>query len=145
LCVLDQSPPLEASSRDVGIDVGLASLIITSEGEQTPHPRFYRTAQRRLRVAQRRVTRRVKGSSGRRKAVVILQNRHEQVANQRKDYLNKLALDLVERHDRIALEDLTITRMVHGNLAKSILDAGWATSCNDYRTRLQVPVVWSCW
>ena len=55
----------------------------------------------------------------------MLQTRHEQVANQRKDYLNKLAHDLVVRHDRIALEDLTITRMVHGNLATSILDAGW--------------------
>lgn len=82
-------------------------------------------AQRRLRVAQRRVARRKKGASNRRKAVVILQNRHNQVANQRKDYVNKLAHDLVKRYDRIALEDLTITRMVHGNLAKSMLDAGW--------------------
>src|SRR4030095_12829299 len=89
------------------------------------HPRFYRTAQRKLRVAQRRVARRKKGSHNRRKAVVMLQNQHERVANQRKDYLNKLAHDLVNRYDKLALEDLTITRMVHGNLAKSILDAGW--------------------
>jgi putative transposase len=105
--------------------VGLSSLITTSEGEKVEHPRLYRKAQRRLRVAQRRVARRKKGGRRRRKAVVILQNRHEQVANQRKDYLDKLAHNLVERHDRIALEDLAITRMVHGNLAKSILDASW--------------------
>ncbi len=124
-CVVEQPTPLPATGKDVGIDVGLASLITTSDGEQVPHPRFYHKAQRRLRVAQRRVARRKKGGSNRRKAVVILQNRHEQVANQRKDYLNKLAHDLVKRHDRVALEDLTITRLVHGNLAKSILDAGW--------------------
>jgi putative transposase len=50
---------------------------------------------------------------------------HERIANQRKDFLNKLANDLVKQYDRIALEDLLLTRMVHGTLAKSILDAGW--------------------
>jgi len=113
------------SEKNVGIDVGLCSLITTSEGEQVAHPRFYRTARRQLRVAQRRVARRVKGSSGRRKAVVLLQRQHQRIGNQRKDYLNKLAHDLVGRYDRIALEDRMITRMMHGNLAKSILDAGW--------------------
>ncbi len=124
-CVVDEPTPLPATGMDVGIDVGLSSLITTSEGEQVAHPRFYRKAQRQLRVAQRRVARRVKGSQNRRKAIVMLQRQHERVGDQRKDYLNKLAHDLVGRYDRIALEDLTITRMVHGNLAKSILDAGW--------------------
>ena len=124
-CVLDAPAPLPATDKDVGLDVGLSWLITTSEGEKVEHPRLYRKAQRRLRVAQRRVARRVKGSHKRRKAVVMLQNRHEQVANQRKDELNKLAGGLVAQYDRIALEDLTITRMVHGNLAKSILDASW--------------------
>ncbi len=124
-CVVDDPTPLPATGKDVGIDVGLASLITTSEGEKVPHPRFYRKAQRRLQVAQRRVARRTKGGKNRRKAIVRLQRQHERIGNQRKDYLTKLALTLVERYDRIALEDLTITRMVHGNLAKSILDAGW--------------------
>lgn len=124
-CVVDDPTPLPATGKDVGIDVGLASLITTSTGDKEPHPRFYRKAQRRLRVAQRRVARRMKGGKNRRKAIVMLQRQHERIGNQRKDYLNKLALTLVKQHDRIALEDLTITRMVHGNLAKSILDAGW--------------------
>ena len=124
-CVVDEPTPLEATGKDVGIDVGLSALITTSEGEKVAHPRFYRNAQRKLRVAQRRVARRTKGSKNRRKAVAMLQGQHERIANQRKDYLNKLAHDLTTRYDRIALEDLVITRMVHGNLAKSILDAGW--------------------
>jgi IS605 OrfB family transposase len=94
-------------------------------GETPGYPRFYRTAQRKLRVAQRRVARRTKGGKNRRKAVAILQRQHERISNQRKDFLNKLACDLTTRYDKIALEDLAITRMVHGNLAKSILDAGW--------------------
>ena len=124
-CVVDTPTPLPHTEQDVGIDVGLASLLTTSDGEQIENPRWYRAAQRRLRVAQRRVARREKGGKNRRKAVVMLQRQHERIANQRKDYLNKLANNLTTRYDRIALEDLAITRMVHGNLAKSILDAGW--------------------
>jgi putative transposase len=124
-CVIDDPTPWDATGTAIGIDVGLASLITTSDGEQVNHPRFYRTAQRKLRVAQRRVARRTKGGKNRRKAVAILQRQHERISNQRKDFLNKLACDLTTRYDKIALEDLAITRMVHGNLAKSILDAGW--------------------
>ena len=124
-CVVDEAQPLEATGADVGIDVGLSALITTSTGEKVLHPRFYRTGQRRLRVAQRRVARRTKGSKNRRRAVAMLHVQHERIANQRKDYLNKLAHNLITCYDRIALEDLTITRLVHGNLAKSILDAGW--------------------
>lgn len=124
-CVIDEPTRLPQTGKDVGIDVGLSALITTSEGDKKEHPRFYRNAQRALRVAQRRVARRKKGGSNRRVAVAQLQRQHERIANARKDFLNKLANDLVQRYDRIALEDLVITRMVHGNLAKSILDAGW--------------------
>jgi len=124
-CVVDQPEPLPATGLDVGIDVGLSALITTSTGEKVAHPRSYRNGQRALRVAARRVARRTKGSANRRKAVVLLQRQHEHISNQRKDFLNKLADNLIKQHDRIALEDLIITRMVHGNLAKSILDAGW--------------------
>lgn len=118
--------PLPATAQEVGIDVGIASLITTSAGEQVAHPRFYRKAQRKLRVCQRRVARRKRGGKNRQKAVVMLQRQHERVANQRKDFLNKLVHGLIARYDRIALEDLRITNMVRNrHLAKSILDAGW--------------------
>lgn len=118
--------PLPTTGRDVGIDVGIASLITTSEGEKVAHPALYRASQRKLRVLQRRVARRKKGGSNRRKTVVQLQRQHARIANQRKDYLHKLARNLVERYDRIALEDLRITNMVRNHhLAKSILDAAW--------------------
>jgi putative transposase len=118
--------PLEPTGRDVGLDVGVASLLTKSDGEKVDNPRWYRAEQRKLRVLQRRVARRKKGGSNRKKAVLALQRQHERIANRRKDFLNKLAHGLIARYDRIALEDLRITNMVRSrHLAKSILDAGW--------------------
>ncbi len=118
--------PLPPTGRDVGVDVGIASLITTSDGASVPPQHWYRREQKRLRVLQRCVARRTKGGKNRRKAVVRLQRYHERIANQRKDFLNKLAYSLIQRYDRIAVENLRIRNMVKNrHLAKSILDAGW--------------------
>jgi len=119
--------PLEPTGREVGIDVGISSLIATSDGDTVGNPQWYRAEQKRLRLAQRRVSRRVKGGANRRKAVAILQRQHEHIANQRKDYLNKLALQLVTDYDRIAVEKLNVKGMSRNrHLSKSILDSGWS-------------------
>lgn len=123
-CVVDVQP-LPVTGALIGLDVGLSALVPTSTGEKVENPRWYRSSQKALRVAQRRVARRVKGSSQRRKAIRLLQRQHEHITNQRKDYLNKLVHRFISLYDVIAVEDLNITRMVHGHLAKSILDAGW--------------------
>lgn len=118
--------PLPATGRDVGVDVGIASLITTSDGASVPPQNWYRREQKQLRVLQRRVARRTQGGKNRRKAVVQLQRQHERIANQRKDVLNKLAHSLIRQYDRVAVENLRITNMVKNrHLAKSILDAGW--------------------
>ncbi|HEY1011974.1 MAG TPA: transposase [Herpetosiphonaceae bacterium] len=115
-----------ATGRAVGVDVGIKSLLTTSDGDTIENPRWYRQGQRRLRVLQRRVARKKKGGKNRRKAVLTLQRHHEHVANQRKDFLNKVAHKLIAENDGIALENLRITTMVKNrHLAKSILDAGW--------------------
>ena len=123
-CVVD-AVPLPATGTAIGLDVGLTALVTTSTGEKVENPRWYRSSQKALRVAQRRVARRMKGSNRRRKAVRILQHKHEHITYQRKDFLNKLVHGFISRYDVIAVENLNIARMVHGNLAKSILDAGW--------------------
>ncbi len=118
--------PLPATGRDVGVDVGIASLITTSDGEAVSPQNWYRQEQRKLRVLQRRVARRKKGGSNRGKAVRQLQRQHERIRNRRKDFLNKLVHAIIEQYDRIAVEDLRIPNMVRNKrLAKSILDAGW--------------------
>ena len=118
--------PLEPTGQAVGVDVGLNSLITTSDGKRVENPKWYRAEQAKLRVLQRRVSRRKLGGGNRREAVAALQRQHERIANRRKDYLNKLAHRLIVGYDRIALEDLHIVNMAHNrHLSKSILDAGW--------------------
>jgi len=124
-CEVDENP-LPKTGRMVGVDVGINSLIVTSDGEIVENPKWYRKGQAKLRVLQRRVTRREKGGSNRRKAVHALQIHHEYIANQRKDFLNKLANELIKNNDLIVIEDLQIQNMVKNQyLSKSILDGGW--------------------
>lgn len=106
--------------------MGVHHLVATSDGATKDNPQWYRAEQAKLRVLQRRVSRRKLGGSNRCKAVAALQWQHERIANRRKDYLNKLAHGLIERYDRIALEDLQIVNMAQNrHLSKSIMDAGW--------------------
>ncbi len=118
--------PLQPTGQAVGVDVGVHHLLATSDHEVVDNPRWYHHAQAKLRILQRKVSRRKMGGSNRRKAVLALQRQHESIANSRKDFLNKLAHSLIARYDFMALEDLHIHGMVHNrHLSKSILDAGW--------------------
>ena len=110
---------------DVGIDVGLDHFAALSTGELIANPRWYASAQKRLRRAQRKVSRRVKGSNGRRNAVRELQRIHEHVANQRADFLHKLSRQIVGDYQLIAVEKLSVGGMSKGMLAKQVHDAGW--------------------
>ncbi|MHC1733415.1 MAG: RNA-guided endonuclease InsQ/TnpB family protein [Bacteroidales bacterium] len=124
-CEMD-TQPLPKTGQAVGVDVGISSLLATSDGELIANPKWYRAGQAKLRVLQRRVSRRKKGGSNRRKAVFALQCHHEHISNQRKDYLNKAAAYLICRYDLIAVENLRIGNMAKNHtLAKSILDGGW--------------------
>jgi putative transposase len=119
---------LPENNMAIGIDVGIKSLLATSEGEFVENPKWYREGQAKLRVLQRSVSRKMKGGSNRKKVVRLLQNHHEYVANQRKDYLNKIVSNFICNYGFIAIENLQIRNMVRNhNLSKSILDGGWGT------------------
>jgi len=118
--------PLPTSDAAIGIDVGLESFAVLSDGITIHNPRWHRNAQARLRVAQRRLARRKKGSHGRRKTVQILQKIHEHITNQRKAFHHKLSHQIVKRYGIIAVEDLNVRGLAAGMLAKSVHDAGWA-------------------
>jgi putative transposase len=119
--------PLPLTGQETGIDVGLKVFLITAAGEVVDNPRHYRTAEQRLARAQRRVSRRKKGSHRRRKAVQLLARKHQTVQRQRRDFHHKTALALLQQCDTIYLEDLRVANMVRNrHLAKSSSDAGWA-------------------
>ncbi|MCV3214718.1 transposase [Plectonema radiosum NIES-515] len=110
-----------------GIDVGLKEFLTTSESEVIAIPQYYRKSQKRLRVIQKRVSRRKKGSVGRRKAVKQLGKQHKKVADKRKDFHFKTANNLLKKYDVIAVEDLNVKGLARTRLAKSVTDAGWST------------------
>jgi len=104
----------------------LPEFLTTSEGETVTIPQHYRKAQKRLRVLQKRVSRRKKGSNNRLKAIKQLGKQHKKVADKRKDFHFKSANYLLSKYDVVAHEDLNVKGLARTRLAKSVLDAGWS-------------------
>ena len=124
----------------IGIDLGIKSLLVTSDGLEINNPKLLNQSLSKLKYVQRKYSK-YKGKRTKKKLAII----HETVANQRKDFLHKLSTELINNHDSIALEDLNIKGMsstckpkqddngkflpngasAKSGLNKSILDSGW--------------------
>ena len=92
---------LPATGQETGIDLGIEAFATLSNGTRIYHPGWYRKAERALKTAQRRVSRRQKGSTRRRKAVTLLAKAHHRVRRQRQDFHHKTTLALVRANDTI--------------------------------------------
>jgi putative transposase len=116
------------TGESVGIDVGIENFATLSTGEVIPNPQYLRRAERGLKTAHRRVSRRKKGSNRRRKAIQLLAKKYQAIKRQRLDFFHKLSFRLVKEFDEVVFEDLNIAGMVKNHyLAKSISDAAWGT------------------
>ena len=133
--------PLDSVSNPVGIDMGLKSFLIKSDGTEVPIPQYYRKAQKRLKKIQKAVSRSKKGSNNRKKAVTKLGKAHKKVADTRKDFHFKTTKELLDNHDLVAHEKLNIKGLAKTKMAKSILDAGWGQFLSILSTKA-VRVAW---
>ncbi|HCU94669.1 MAG TPA: transposase [Actinobacteria bacterium] len=121
-----KTAPLPACAREIGVDVGLDRLAVTSDGEVIANPRFLRVKERRLARAQHVLSRKQKGSVNRRKARQRVAVLHRKVREARLDHAHKTALRLVRDNQAVYAEDLAVAGLARTRLAKSVHDAGWS-------------------
>jgi len=124
-------------SHPIGIDVGCSNIVNLSNNLQIPNPKYYIKSQKRLKMFQRRVSRKhikvgkkvfSNKSNNRRKAVIKLVRFHEKIDNQRDDFQHKLSSWFVKNFTFFAVEKLNISNMIKNHcLAKSIQDSSWGS------------------
>ncbi len=118
--------PLPPTEKKVGIDVGISSLLSTSDSEKISNPKHFNRLYQKLRVAQKELSRKTKGSNNRDQARLKVAKIHAKIKDARTDFLHKLTTRLVQENSLIAIEDLAIKNMVRNHkLARSISDAAW--------------------
>ncbi|EDX82596.1 transposase, IS605 family [Synechococcus sp. PCC 7335] len=118
--------PLPPIKKQVGIDLGISSLLTLSDGEKVANSKGFKAKYRKLRNAQKALSRKQKGSSNRHKARLRVARVHAEIADARKDMLHKLTTRLVQENQLIAVEDLAVKNMVKNHkLAQAISDASW--------------------
>ena len=130
--------PLPISDNSVGIDLGITSLIATSNGDKIANPKHFKKHRKRLKKSQKNLSRKQKGSKNREKARIKVAKIHLKISDSRKDFLHKLTTQLVRENQTIAVESLAVKNLVKNHqLALAISDSGWSELIRqlDYKCR----------
>jgi len=117
---------IKVEDNHVGIDIGIESFAVLSNGTKIENPKFLKNSEKKLSKLQRKMSRKKKGSKNRRKARFKVAKLHERIFNQRQDFLHKTSFKIIKEFKVISIEKLNIKNMVKNHyLAKSINDASW--------------------
>ncbi len=113
-------------NKTIGIDVGLKDFAVLSNGIKIANPRHLQKAEGLLKLRQRALSRKKKGSNNRDKAKLMVAKTHERTTNKRNDFIHKVSTAITKRFDTIVIETLNIRGMKKNhNLAKAISNASW--------------------
>ncbi len=123
--------------RGIGIDIGLESFLVTSDNFRVEPPQFFRELQSRLKVLQRRASRKNKRSKNWEKAQLKVARLHHQISNTRKNFHFQTSHLLCDQADMIFVEDINFKMTARGFLGKQMLDGGFG----QFRDLLS----WVCW
>ena len=119
--------PLKENKNIIGLDLGLKSLIVDSNGNKYKNHKYLTRSQNKLTKEQRKLSKMVKGSHNRNKQRIKVAKLHKHIQNQRNDYLHKLSRRIIDENQIIVLEDLKVKNMEQNHkLARSIVDASWS-------------------